>query len=78
MIGFPKPFEIHVYYGSSFNASEKWVCKGYEGIYGYFPTADAALQEAREIAKKFLFPQFIWVKPFDTRHIARTKLIVTR
>lgn len=76
-ISFPKPFEIHIYYGSSFNKDEKWVCKGYEGIYGFFPTADAAIAKAREVAKTFLFPQRIWVKPFGSRHIARHRLIIT-
>jgi hypothetical protein len=75
--GFPKPFEIHVYYGSSFNQNEKWVCKGYEELYGFFPTQSAAVKKAREVAKTFLFPQFIWIFQFGELK-KRTRLLITR
>ena len=76
--GFPQPNQIHIYYGSSFNSNEKWVCKGYEELYGFFPTCDAATERAREIAKTFLFPQMICVFRWWGGVRKRVKIIVTR
>jgi hypothetical protein len=69
-----KPFEIHVYYGSSFNPNEKWVVKGFEGLYGFFPSRCVAVNRAKEIAKSFIFPQTIYCHPFGRS--ASCKMII--
>jgi len=63
-----KPLEIHVYHGSSFNPDEKWVVKGYEGIYGYYPSREVAIKSAIEIEKGFLFSNRIYVHSFGSNH----------
>lgn len=73
-----KPFEIHIYYGSSFNPNEKWVVKGFEGLYGMFRTRMVAIRHARKVAATFLFPQKIYVHSFGSsapdRWIITTKV----
>jgi hypothetical protein len=64
-----KPFEIHVYYGSSFNSNEKWIVKGFEQIYGMFKTREAAIEKAIDCAKQFLFPQRIYVHSFGSQYM---------